>query len=218
MKRLLIVNGTPKNDGLCYSFVETAKETAEGLGLEADVLRLAGFGLKKCLMCYDGWGICFKEHRCVLGEADGFNELQKRVAKADAFVYVTPVYFGEISEDLKIFWDRLRRCETTKMWNGKDDVVSYHKNKPSIVVASAGGGGGGTARTLAAMEYTIDQLGEHCGLQDGKAGVFDYIAVNRWNQVYKRETLKAAITEMTAILRDKKQVASMNHLKDLEKF
>ena len=218
MKKLLVVNGTPKKDGLCFSFVETAKETAKILGLEVDEIRLAGLGLNKCQMCHDGWGICFKEHRCILGEKDVFSTLQVKVAEADAYVYVTPVYWGEISEELKIFFDRMRRCETTKQWNGKDEVVSFHKNKPSILVASAGGGGGGIVSTFVAMERAVDQLCEHGGSKNGKAGIFDYIAVNRWNQVYKREALKAAITEMTAILRDGKEVSAMNHLADLEKF
>ena len=217
-KKILIVNATPKNDGLCYSFVETAKEAADSLGLDSEIIRLAGLGLKKCIMCHDGWGICFKEHRCAFGGQDGFNDVQQKIAEADAFVYVTPVYWGEISEELKIFWDKLRRCETTKKWNGKEDIVSFHKNKPSIIVASAGGGGGGIVSTFVSMERAVDQLGEHTGHQNGTAGVFDYIAVNRWNQVYKREALKAAISEMTAINRDKKEVPVMNHLKDLEKF
>ena len=217
-KKLLIVNATPKKDGLCYSFVETAKEVADNLGLEAEVIRLAGFGLQKCIMCHDGWGICFKEHRCIFGEKDGFASLQKSVADAHAIVYITPVYWGEISEELKIFWDKLRRCESTKQWNGKEDIVSSHKNKPSIIVAAAGGGGGGIPSTFVAMERAVDQLGEHSGCANGTMGVFDYIAVNRWNQEYKRDALKAAIAEMTAINRDKKAVAVMNHLKDLEKF
>jgi len=217
-KKLLIVNATPKKDGLCNSFAEAAKEAADKLGLESEILRLAGYGIKKCVMCYDGWGICFKEHKCVFGNKDGFDNLQKIVSEADAFVYVTPVYWGEISEELKVFWDKLRRCETTKQWNGKEDVVSFHKNKPSILVASAGGGGGGIPDTFVAMERAVDQLGEHTGCINGTAGIFDYIAVNRWNQEYKREALKAAIAEMTAINRDKKEAPAMNHLKDLEKF
>jgi len=217
-KKILIVNATPKKDGLTYSFVEAAKETADKLGLESEVVRLAGLGLKKCMMCYDGWGICFKEHRCIFGDKDGFSELQKLVSEADAFVYVTPVYWGETSEELKIFWDKMRRCETTKQWNGKDDVESFYKNKPSIIVAVAGGGGGGIPSTLIAMERAVDQLGEHTGNLNGTAGIFDYIGVSRWNQEYKREALKAAITEMTAIKRDNKPVAEMNHIKDLEKF
>ena len=95
MKKLLIVNATPKTDGLCYSFVEAAKETADKLGLEAEVIRLSEIGLQKCQMCKNGWGICFKEHRCINGDTDGFSNLQKSVAIADAFVYITPVYWAK---------------------------------------------------------------------------------------------------------------------------
>ncbi|MCL2356461.1 MAG: flavodoxin family protein [Defluviitaleaceae bacterium] len=218
MFKLLIVNATPKKDGLCYSFVEAAQEAADELGLESETIRLAGLGLKKCVMCHDGWGICFKEHKCIFGEKDGFADLQKTVSEANAIVYITPVYWGEISEELKIFWDRLRRCETTKQWNGKEDIVSAHKNKPSILVAAAGGGGGGIPSTFIAMERAVDQLGEHTGCANGTAGIFDYIAVSRWNQTYKRAALKSAIAEMTAINRDGKKAPEMNHLKDLEKF
>jgi len=217
-KKILIVNATPKKDGLTHSFVVAAQEAVDALGLESEELRLAGYGLHKCVMCHDGWGICFKEHKCVLGEKDGFGAMQQKIAEADAFVYVTPVYWGEYSEELKLFFDRMRRCETTKQWNGKDDVVSFFKNKPSILVAAAGGGGGGIVSALAAMERAVDQLGEHTGHMNGTAGIFDYIGVNRWNQVYKREALKAAIGEMVAINRDNKEVAAMNHIKDLEKF
>jgi len=218
LKKLLIVNATPKTDGLCYSFVETAKEAADNLGLDCEVIRLARLGLKKCIMCRDGWGACFKEHTCILGDTDGFADLQQKVKEADAFIYVTPVYWGEISEELKIFWDRLRRCETTKQWDSRESEVSFHKGKPSIVVASAGGGGGGIISTFTDMERIIDQLGTHTGPQGGTAGIFDYIAVNRWNQEYKRETLKAAIAEMKAIKNGEKEAPMMNHLNDLEKF
>ncbi|MCL1845022.1 MAG: flavodoxin family protein [Defluviitaleaceae bacterium] len=217
-KKLLIVNATPKKDGLTYSFVETAKKAGEAVGLDVEILRLAGLGIKKCVMCYDGWGICFKQHKCAFDAQDGFDKVRQKIADAHAFVYVTPVYWGEYSEELKIFWDKLRRCETTKQWNDKNDLESFHKNKPSIIVAAAGGGCGGILSTLSAMERAVDQVGSHSGNQNGKAGIFDYIAVNRWNQEYKREALKAAIAEMTAVCRDNKPVAEMNHLKDVEKF
>ncbi|MCL2187268.1 MAG: NAD(P)H-dependent oxidoreductase [Defluviitaleaceae bacterium] len=218
MFKILIVNATPKTDGLCYSFVEVAEETADALGIHAETIRLAGYGLRKCMMCHDGWGICFKEHTCLFGEKDGFAALQQKVNEADAFVYITPVYWGEISEELKIFWDKLRRCETTKQWNGKEDIISFHKNKPSILVASAGGGGGGIPSTFTAMERAVDQLGEHTGCQNGTAGIFDYIGVTRWNAEYKRTALKEAIKEMVALKRDKKIPPVMNHPADLEKF
>jgi len=193
--KILVINATPKTDGICYSFVTTAAETAAQLGVEAEVIRLSSMNLSKCKMCDDGWGICFNEHRCIFGDKDGFNDLQKKVQEADAFVYITPVYWGEINEELKIFLDKLRRCQATKQWDNRETEVSFLNGKPSIMVASAGGGGGGIVSTFADIERAISQMSGDSWPRELN-GVFDYIAVNRWNQAYKRETLKAAITEM----------------------
>jgi multimeric flavodoxin WrbA len=192
---LLIISGTPKTEGVTYSFVEKAKKTADELGIEAEVLRLSCKNLSKCRMCDDGWGVCFYEHTCKFGDADGFNELQKKVQNADAFIYLTPVYWGEISEELKIFMDKLRRCQATKQWDSRENEVSFHKGKPSILVAVAGGGGGGCSSTFADLERAISQMSGDEWPRE-YAGIFDYIAVNRWNQEYKREALKSAITTM----------------------
>jgi len=190
--KLLIISGTPKTDGITHSFVEKAEETAKALNVEAEVIRLAGMNLTKCKMCDDGWGICFSKHYCMFGDSDGFNDLQKKVQAADAYIYISPVYWGEISEDFKIFMDKLRRCQATKQWNSNEEEVSFLIGKPSILVAVAGGGGGGIPSTFEDFERAISQMsGDEWPRET--AGIFDYIAVNRWNQEYKRETLKAAI-------------------------
>jgi NAD(P)H-dependent FMN reductase len=146
-------------------------------------------------MCADGWGICFKEHICALGDKDGFNALQKKVQEADAYIYITPVYWGEISEEMKIFFDKLRRCQATKQWDSREEEVSFLKGKPSIMVASAGGGGGGILSCLQDMERAISQMSGDEWPRELR-GIFDYIAVNRWNQAYKREALAAAVREI----------------------
>ena len=207
--KLLIINATPKTDGVCYSFVTTAQETAAELNLDVEVIRLSSLNLTKCKMCDDGWGICFKEHICKFGKEDGFEDLQKKVQAADAYIYITPVYWGEISEELKIFLDKLRRCQATKQWNNKSVGPSFLKSKPTIMVASAGGGGGGIVNTFSVIERAITQMGGDEWPRETE-GIFDYIAVNRWNQEYKRETLKAAIKEMTAMKQGKKKAPLMN--------
>jgi len=207
--KLLIINGTPKLDGICYSFVDSAEEIAKELSIEFETIRLSSEKLMKCVMCDGGWGICFKDHHCIFGAKDGFTALQKKVQEADLYVYITPVYWGEVSEEMKIFLDKLRRCEATKQWDKREDVVSSHKGKGSILVASAGGGGGGTLSALEALERAVVHMGgdEWPREQDG---IFDYIAVNRWNQEYKRETLKSAIKEWVAIHRGEKTAPEMN--------
>jgi len=198
--KVLIISGTPKTDGLTCSFVEKANEAVNEAGAEAEVIRLAGMKLTKCKMCGDGWGICRDEHKCIFGDEDGFNELQEKIKKADAFVYLTPVYWGEASEDMKLFMDKLRRCQATKQWDDREEEISFMIKKPSIIVAVAGGGGGGIATTFVGLELAIKHMGGHEWPMD-KDGIFDYIAVNRWNKEYKLTALKEAIKTMVEINR-----------------
>jgi len=209
--KLLIISGTPKSDGITHSFTATAVETAKNLGIECDTILLhgkpdgSGTDLEKCRMCHEGWGICFREHYCAFGQADGFSALQKKVQWADAYVYITPVYWGEMSEEMKTFIDKLRRCEATKQWDAREDEVSALKGKPSIMVAVAGGGGGGIVTTFMGIERALTHMSGDMQPRE-TAGVFDYIAVNRWNQEYKREALAAAIKEMHAYQNGKARV------------
>jgi multimeric flavodoxin WrbA len=192
--KILIISGTPKQDGICDSLVKTALAAANESGVEPEAIKLAEYNLPHCKMCGDGWGICFGKHECEFG--GDFNMLQEKCREADAFIYITPVYWSEVSETLKLFLDKLRRCQATKQWN-KDDKSggSFIAGKPSILVANAGGGGGGIINTLDQMERAIAHMGGNSQPR-GNRGVYDYIAVNRWNQEYKRESLKAAVKSM----------------------
>ncbi|MCL1988954.1 MAG: NAD(P)H-dependent oxidoreductase [Firmicutes bacterium] len=203
---ILIINGTPKTTGLCYSFVTAAEDAAKQAGSTFETISLSKLNLNKCKMCGDGWGPCFEEHYCVFGEKDGFTQLQAKVEKSDAFIYITPVYWGEISEEFKIFLDKLRRCEATKQWDSREGKVSFLKDKPSIIVASAGGGGGGIVTTFADIERAISQMGGDAWPRETH-GIFDFIAVNRWNKSYKLDTLKLAVKAMIAHLENPKAVS-----------
>ena len=193
--KLLIISGTPKKDGICHSLVTVADETAAALGAETEVLRIADLKFSPCKMCGDGWGICRSEHRCVYGDEDGFNQIQEKFAKADAFVFITPVYWGEVSDELKYFLDRLRRCQATKQWDTGRAVPSFFEDKPSILVASAGGSGNGILSALSQLERAVSHMGGDKNPKD-RCGICDLIGVNRWNQDYKRDALKAAVEEL----------------------
>ena len=195
--KILIISGTPKQDGISDSLVKTAAAATSESGAAYEVIKLAEHDLSHCKMCGDGWGTCFGGHRCSLDEK--FNKLQDKFKEADAFIYITPVYWGEVSEALKNFLDKLRRCQATKQWNEKDTSGSYLEAKPSIIVANAGGGGGGIVNTFDQIERAISHMGGNSQPR-GNRGVYDYIAVNRWNQEYKREALKAAVKSMIKAL------------------
>ena len=173
--KVVILSGTPKTEGLSASCVAAAVAGAEKAGASVVVIDLCKTSIERCRVCGDGWGICRNEHVCAYGE-DGFNEVSREIAEADALVIQTPVYWGETSEALKSFLDRFRRCEATK----ENTALT---GKEVLLIAAPGGSGGGLLTCLGQMERAVQHMRGH---------VFDYIGVNRWNREYKLKAIEAA--------------------------
>ena len=57
------------------------------------------------------------------------------------YIFITPVYFHEMSESAKAFFDRLKRCDA---FNDNSKIMG----KKIICIACAGGSGRGTDKTL----------------------------------------------------------------------
>jgi multimeric flavodoxin WrbA len=174
--KYLIISGNPKHDGLCHSVMEEVFRGAREGGADVEILTVEK--LERCHVCGDGWGSCREKHRCVFG-ADGFNAAQEAVGTADQLCFITPVYWWEMAEGLKSFFDRLRRCEF-----GQNGALS---GKQALLVASPGGTGNGMLSCLEQM----DRFCRHTG-----AVIFDYIGTNRWNHDYKKSAAYAAARAM----------------------
>jgi multimeric flavodoxin WrbA len=181
--KYLVISGNPKKDGLCHSVTEEILRGAKDGGAETELLTVEK--LERCHVCGNGWGTCSKGHYCSFG-ADGFTAAQEAVKKADAFCFITPVYWAEMAEGLKSFFDRLRRCESAIFAQGGDSLRVLLE-KPVLLVASPGGSGNGALTCLEQM----DRLCRHTG-----AVIFDYISVNRWNNDYKKVSAYAAARSM----------------------
>lgn len=173
--KAIVLSGTPKFEGLSASCVSAAAAGLEMAGASAMVISLCATSIGRCKVCGDGWGICRDEHVCVYGN-DGFSEVSMKIAEADALVIQTPVYWGEMSEALKSFLDRFRRCEALK----ENTALT---GKEVLLIAAPGGSGNGLLTCLGQMERAVQQMRGH---------VFDYIGVNRWNQEYKLKAVTAA--------------------------
>ncbi len=63
----------------------------------------------------------------------------------DAYIFISPVYFHEMSESAKTFFDRLKRFDT---FNDNSKI----KGKKVICMACADGSGSGTEETLMAFD------------------------------------------------------------------
>lgn len=183
--KVVLISGTPKKEGLCASCVEAARAGARSAGAQCEVVRLCDYKLIRCAVCGDGWGQCLEQHTCIYG-GDGFSEIQKKIAEADAVILDTPVYWWDMSEAMKAFFDRFRRCEARR---GSEGAMA---GKPVLLVCSPGGTGNGMIACLEQMERLCRHLG---------ADIFDFIGVNRWNREYKIAAVRAAAA---ALVRGKK--------------
>jgi len=185
---VMILTSSPNIDGLTAACGNAAKTGAEEAGAKVVMINLNQLQIGNCHACGNGWGPCRNEHRCQVN--DDFQNLHASMADVDAFVLITPVYWGEMSESAKAFTDRVRRCEALKTQN------SFFLDKPVISVASAGGTGNGLTSCLTSMERLFTQV---------KAEKFDFIGVTQKNKKYKMNTIREASREMVSVFIQKRK-------------
>ena len=142
--KIIVYTASPNQDGLTAACGEAARAGAEQSGAEVVMVDLNQSNVGLCQACGRGYGTCWTEHECQV--MDDFQKLHHELLQADGFVMVSPVYWGEMSESAKAYFDRLRRCEGTRWENSK------LKGKPTVGIAAAGGSGRGTITCLLAMQ------------------------------------------------------------------
>lgn len=134
----------PNKIGLTFSCVEECEKKLKELGNEFEHICMNKKNIKKCNACGKrGWGICGDEHICI--QKDDFNDIYKYMEEFDSYIFITPVYFHEMSESAKTFFDRLKRCDA---FNENSKI----KGKKIVCIACAGGSGSGTEETLKAFD------------------------------------------------------------------
>ncbi|HVJ48716.1 flavodoxin family protein [Desulfitobacterium sp.] len=183
--KVLILTSSPNIEGLTASCGLAAKAAAEKVGAEATLINLNKLQIGNCHACGNGWGTCGSKHTCQI--KDDFQDLHASLADYDAFVLITPVYWGEMSESAKAFLDRVRRSEAKKK------EKTFFEGKPVIAVAAAGGSGNGLTTCLTSMERFLQHV---------RAVKFDLIGVTQKSRGYKLNTIHEAVCAMISRLKE----------------
>jgi len=187
--KIMVITSSPNKEGLTESCGEAAKKVIEKGNGEAIMVRLNDLNILKCEACEQGWGICLKGNKCIL--EDDFEKVHEAMGEVDGFVVITPVYFHDMSESAKMFFDRLRRCEANLHFNR--EKVNITEKKPFICVAAAGGGGSGTLSCLTNMERLFFHLNK---IDYSNLKKFDYIGVTQRNKEYMLDAIEASAFKM----------------------
>ncbi len=101
MKKVLIVSTSPRlnsnSEALAKAFAEGAREA----GNEVELISLRGRTVNFCRGCL----VCQEKGRCVI--RDDADEICRKALHADVLVFATPIYYYEMSGQLKTLLDRL---------------------------------------------------------------------------------------------------------------
>lgn len=101
MKNVVIISSSPRVGGNSETLAKEFERGAKEAGNNVEFVSLREYNLKYCTACYS----CHTTGKCILD--DGMNEIYKKLLKADAIVFATPVYFYSMCGQLKVFIDRL---------------------------------------------------------------------------------------------------------------
>ena len=100
-KKVFIVSSTPRKNGNSEMLAEEFARGASEAGNTVEIVFVRDIKPEFCIGCL----YCQTHDKCVL--KDGMNELYSRVQNADVLVFATPIYYYEMSGQLKTFLDRL---------------------------------------------------------------------------------------------------------------
>lgn len=99
-KKVLIVSASLRNGSNSELLAREALRGAQEVGHDAELVSLKDMDLRFCKGCL----ACQKTGRCVIQDDAG--PLVEKICQAEVLVFVTPIYYYELSGQLKTLLDR----------------------------------------------------------------------------------------------------------------
>ncbi|SDY40333.1 flavodoxin family protein [Eubacterium barkeri] len=151
--KVQLINGSPHQRGCIHTILKQASHVFAAQGIEAEEFWIGKTPISGCLDCK----ACKKSHRCIF--KDIVNQFSEKAAKADAFIFASPVHYSAASGSLTCFMDRLFYSNPS---------VFYCKPAAAIVNCRRGG-----------ASSAFDQINKYFGISNMLTVGSQY-----WNQVH----------------------------------
>ncbi len=94
MAKVLLISGSPKEQGNTAQLIGECARVIEERGVEAEIVSLYERKIESCTAC----GKCTELGYCSLD--DGLNEIMKKLREAQGLIVGSPVYFGTARGDV----------------------------------------------------------------------------------------------------------------------
>lgn len=102
MAKIIGIIGSPRIGGNTAFLVEKALESARNNGAETEIIQLGKSNINPCIAC----NICKEKGKCSI--EDDMELILEKIKSADGIIIGSPVYFGNVTAQTKIFIDRSR--------------------------------------------------------------------------------------------------------------
>ena len=113
MSKVLLINGSPNQNGCITVALTELARTLENCGVESETLWLGKKPMQDCVACFR----CAETGTCVFDDA--VNEVGARIDTIDAIVVGSPVYYSGPNGRLTAFLDRLFFSVPSRKFAGK---------------------------------------------------------------------------------------------------
>lgn len=101
MKKVLILEGSPRRNGNSAILSDESARGAEEAGCSVEKVKIAGKKIARCLGCngrFRNGGICVQK--------DDMAEIREKMLAADVIVLASPIYFYSMTAQMKAVIDR----------------------------------------------------------------------------------------------------------------
>ncbi|MEN6567261.1 MAG: flavodoxin family protein [Veillonellales bacterium] len=156
------INGSPRKDGNTAIAIQKVFAELEKRGIETELIQFAGQPIRGCTGC----GACFKskDKQCIFKD-DKLNEIIQKMVAADGIILGSPVYFSDVTAEMKGFIDRVG------MVSNANGGLFKHKAGAAVMAVRRGG-----------ATHAFDTLNHFLHYMQ-----MFLVGASYWNMVYGRE-------------------------------
>ena len=130
-KKIVILNGSPRKKGNTSALVKAFTEGAKSAGNSVTEFFLDGMNIHGCKGCFGGHSS--KEYPCV--QKDDMDKIYPAVKDCDIIVFATPLYYWNMSGQIRTAIDRLFALEESD-----GNLLRGHGRASALLMAAEGHG------------------------------------------------------------------------------
>lgn len=160
--KVIGINGSPRPEGNTSIIIREVFSVLEKNNIETEFVQLGGSAIRGCTGC----GACFqsKNGLCVM-KNDIINSVIQKAAQADGIILGSPVYFADVTPEMKAFLER------AGMVASANNNLFKHKVGASVMAVRRGG----AMQAFDTMNHFLHYMQMYL------------VGASYWNMVYGKE-------------------------------